>query len=94
MIIPPYPSIPIELMEILNVINDNVNEVKDRITRLEAQNHSDNLTKIWLELEKERDKRIRLEIEMASMKTRLAPIVGSISIVGAVIIEALIRSLT
>lgn len=87
------PSIPIELMEILNRINDNVNQVKERLSRLEAHNHADTYKTIWIELEKERDKRIQLEIDLASIKTKLAPIVIGISMAGAAGIEFFIKAI-
>lgn len=83
-----YYSIPIELMEILNRINDNVNEVKERIARIEAQDHSDSIRSIRLEVKEERDQRIALQIELANVKTKLAPIVVGISVAGAALIQA------
>jgi hypothetical protein len=90
----PYPSstIPIELMEILNRINDNVNEVKERITRIEAQDHSDSIRSVRSDIEKERNERIKLQIELANVKTKLAPIVLGISVAGAAVIQIIIQS--
>lgn len=88
-----YYSIPIELMEILNRINDNVNEVKERVTRIEAQDHSDRIRVIMVDVEKERDERIKLQIAIEGIKTKLAPIVIGISMAGAVIIETVIKSI-
>lgn len=83
-----FYSIPMELMEILNRINDNVNEVKERIARIEAQDHSDSIRSIRLEVKEERDQRIALQIELANVKTKLAPIVVGISVAGAALIQA------
>ena len=90
---PTRPSIPIELMELLNRINDNVNQVKERLSRLEAQNHNETFKTIFIELEKERDKRVKLEIDLASIKTKLAPIVVAISLAGAAGIEFLVKAI-
>jgi hypothetical protein len=88
-----YPhSIPIELMEILNRINDNVNEVKERIARIEAQDHSHSIRSVRNDIEKERNERIKLQIELANVKTRLAPIIVGISVVGTAVIQLVIQS--
>lgn len=85
-------SIPIELMEILNQINHNVNEVKERIARIEAQDHSDSIRSVRNDIEKERNERIKLQIELANVKTRLAPIIVGISVVGTAVIQMVIQS--
>lgn len=86
-------SIPIELMEILNRINDNINEVKERIARIEAQDHSDSIRSLRTEIKQERDERIKLQIDLANVKTRLAPIIVGISAVGAAIIQLVIQTI-
>lgn len=85
-------SIPIELMEILNRINNNINEVKERIARIEAQDHSDSIRSVRADIEKERNERIKLQIELANVKTRLAPIIMGISVAGAAIIQLAIQT--
>ena len=85
-------SIPIELMEILNRINDNINEVKERMARIEAQEHSDAIRAVRIEIESERNERIKLQVELASIKTRLAPIIVGISLAGAAILEAFFQT--
>lgn len=82
-----YFSIPVELMEILNRINCNISEVKERITRIEAQDHSDSIKSVRLALETERIARTKLELEVSNMKTRLAPILFGITLIAAGIIE-------
>ena len=93
MVTPTKTSIPIELMDILHSIKDDVSDVRERVIRLEAQNHSDSLKTIWLELEKERDRRMEIQIELSNVKTRLAPIIIGISLIGASIIEAIVRAI-
>lgn len=88
-----HHSIPIELMDILNRINENINEVKERITRIEAQDHSDSLRVVRAEIKEEREKRIELEISIATVKSRLAPIVFGISIIGTVGIQMLFKAI-
>lgn len=88
--LPHYMSI--ELMEILNRINDNINEVKVRITKIEAQDHSDSIKAVRIEIEKERNERIKLQIELANVKTRLAPIIMGISVAGAAVIQLAIQT--
>ena len=85
-------SIPIELMEILNRINDNINEVKERMARIEAQEHSDAIRQVQVEIDNERNERIKLQIELASIKTRLAPIVVGISLAGAALLETFFQT--
>jgi predicted nucleic acid-binding Zn-ribbon protein len=86
-----FPSIPVELMDILHKINDNVNEVKERITRIEAQDHSEAIRSVRLDIEKERNERINLQIELANVKTKLAPIIIGISILATAIMQFLIK---
>ena len=86
-------SIPIELMEILNRINGNINEVKERIARIEAQDHSDSIRSLRTEIKQERDERIKLQIDLANVKTRLAPIIVGISAVGSALIQVLIQTI-
>lgn len=89
----PRFQIPMELMDILTKINDNVNEVKDRMTRLEAQDHATAISLLKIEIEKERDKRIDLQLELATIKTKLAPIVITISVVGGAAVNFLLKVL-
>ena len=86
-------SIPIELVEILNRINGNINEVKERIARIEAQDHSDSIRSLRTEIKQERDERIKLQIDLANVKTRLAPIIVGISAVGSALIQVLIQTI-
>lgn len=85
--------IPIELMEILNKINDNVNEVKERIARLEAQDHAETFKSLREEITKERDERIKLQIALANVKTKLAPLLVGVSLVGAGIVQFVFNSI-
>lgn len=89
---PSNVSIPIELMQLLTAINDNLNEVKERIARIEAQDHSDSLKAVRVEIKEERDKRIQLEIALANIKTKLAPLLVGVSIASAVVLEIFIKS--
>lgn len=84
--------IPIELMELLNTINNNINEVKERITRIEAQDHADAFRIIRSDINSEREQRIKLQLEIVRIKTQLAPIVVGISLVGAVVIDIVARA--
>lgn len=79
--------VSVELMELLNKIHDKVNEVGERIARIEAQDHADVFRSIRRELEIERDHRIKLQVELANLKTRFAPIVASIAMIGAACID-------
>lgn len=83
----PFHSIPLELMDILNRINDNINDVKQRLSRIEGQDHSVSIRSLQQEIEKERDERIKLQVQLESVKTRLAPIIVGISLGGAAVIE-------
>jgi len=87
------PNIPVELMQILTEINNNINEVKERITRIEAQDHSDSIKSIRRDLEKERDHRISLQVELANVKTKLAPIIVGISMVATVLINVITKTI-
>ena len=78
---------PLELMEILNRINENINDVKQRLSRIEGQDHSVSIRSLQLEIEKERDERIKLQVQLENVKTRLAPVILGISLVGAGVIE-------
>lgn len=96
----PKTSIPVELMEILHKMSNDIGDVKDdvidvreRVIRLEAHNHAETLKTIWSELEKERDKRIKLQIDIESVKTKMAPVTVGISLIGAAIINVIFRTL-
>lgn len=84
--------IPIELMELLTKINTNITEVKERITRIEAQDHVDSIRLMRQEIEKERDERIKLQIELANVKTKLAPIIMGVSVLGAAVVDYLLKA--
>jgi chromosome segregation ATPase len=84
-------GIPVELMEILNRINDNINEVKERITRIEAQDHSVSIRSLQAEIDKERDERIKLQVQLENVKTRLTPIVAVVSLVGAGVVNLIVN---
>lgn len=86
-------TIPVELMEILNRINDNVNEVKERLARLEGQDHSNSIRSLRTEIEKERDIRISLQVELANVKTKLAPIIIGISMVATILINVVVKTI-
>ena len=83
--------IPIELMEILTKINDNINEVKERMARIEAQDHTNNIKTVWDEIEKERNKRIELQLEIATIRTKLAPVIVGITLAGSAILNFLLK---
>lgn len=83
-------SIPMELMEILNRINDNISEVKERIARIEAAEHSDSIKSLKAEINLERDERIKLQVELSTIKSKLAPIVFGISLAGAALLQGVL----
>jgi predicted nuclease with TOPRIM domain len=80
-------TISSELMEILNEISRNVNDVRERLARIEAQDHSDRIETLRAELAQERDKRIALQLEVANVKTRLTPIVVILSMAAASVVQ-------
>lgn len=86
-------SIPIELMELLNKINENISEVKTRITRIEAMDHSYSIQSLRSDIEKERNERIKLQIELENLRTKLAPVVIGISMLAASAIGFVFRNL-
>ncbi len=83
--------IPVELMELLNTIRVDISEVKERLIRIEAQDHHDAIKTIQSELKEEREKRTALEIEIANIKTKLAPIVVGLSLLGAGLVDIIGR---
>lgn len=85
-------SIPAELMSILTDINNNLAQVKERLASLEAKDHAKSIERLENAIEKEHNARIALEIELASVKTKLAPIVVGLSMAGAIIMEALFKT--
>ena len=87
-----FSHIPVELMELLTKIHDKVNEVGERIARIEAQDHADVFRSIRSDIKEEREARIKLEIELANVKTKLAPIIMGISIVGATLLDYLVTT--
>lgn len=85
--------IPVELMEILTRINDNVNEVKERLARLEGQDHADSIKSLRDQIDKERNERIRIQTELSNIKAKLAPILVGVSMLGAAVVEFFFRNL-
>lgn len=86
-------NIPVELMELLHKISESINEVRDRLTRIEAQDHVESIRNLRLEFEQERRERIKIQIELAALKTRVAPIVAVIAAVGAGLVSFLFKVL-
>jgi uncharacterized membrane protein len=82
-------SIPVELMELLNKIYNNVNEVKERLAKIEGQDHSQEISNLKKEIDEERKERIKMQIEIATMKTKIAPIIAGVSLFGAIVVEIL-----
>ena len=85
----PSKTITIELMDLLNEINRNVHDVRERLARIEAQTHAADIEKIEKDLKEEREKRQQLEIEVSNIRTKLAPVFAGISIVVLTSIELL-----
>lgn len=82
-------NIPIELMELLNKINDNINEVKERITRIEAQDHSDSIKTIKKEHDLLEASLNVLEVKLVEVRTKVAPLVAGVAFLVAGIVEFL-----
>lgn len=74
-------------MELLNRINENIGDVRDRLTRIEAQEHSASIREMRQEMHHEREARALLELEVRELKTRVMPLFVAIAIVAAPIID-------
>lgn len=82
---------PIELMEMFRRMDENINDVKERVIRIEAQEHGAVQTRLKEDLEKEREHRIALQMKVVEIQTKLIPITGIGSAVLGGLIGAFIR---
>lgn len=82
---------PIELMEMFRRMDENINDVKERVIRIEAQEHGAAQVRIKEDLEKEREHRIALQMKVIEIQTKLIPITGIGSALVGGLIGAFIR---
>jgi len=92
--LPLSSAIPIELMDILNRINSNVDEVKQRLARIEGQDHSDSIKALQLIVNEERKERVKLEVDLARVKQQLGPIAAVLALVGAATVQFIFNLVT
>jgi hypothetical protein len=81
----------LEFLEFLNRINDNISEIKERLIRIEAQDLSSRIAALQISVEVERVHRQTLEIKVAELKTKLAPLLVGVAIIGAGIVNIVIQ---
>lgn len=74
-------------MEILNKINENIGDVKQRLARIEAQEHTSSIRELRAELQIEINRRSILELEVRELRTRIMPIIVGIAIVAAPVLS-------
>ena len=86
-----HQQTPFELYQLLSVINGNINDVKERVIRMEAQDFSLNLKELQHEVKAECEKRQTLENTVLELKTRFAPILVALTIVATATINYVIR---
>lgn len=80
-------------MELLNRINENIADVRDRLTRIEAQEHSASIREMRQEIHHEREARALLELELREIKTRIMPLFVAIAVVAAPVLDWVIHRL-
>lgn len=84
-------AFPIELMEMFRRMDENINDVKERVIRIEAQEHGAAQARLKEDLEKEREHRIALQMKVVEIQTKLIPITGIGSAIVGGLIGAFIR---
>jgi hypothetical protein len=87
------PQVPVQLIQILTKINENVAEVKERVIRLEAQDYQHAVRELRTALEVEVGKRQRLEEKFSEFKNKLTPIFAGASIAFTIGANYLIRTM-
>lgn len=80
-------------MELLNKINENIGDVKERLTRIEAQEHASSIRELRQELHHEREARSLMELELRELKTRVMPFFVALAIVAAPVLDWVVRKL-
>lgn len=80
-------------MELLNRINENIGDVKERLTRIEAQEHASSIRELRQEVHHEREARNLLELEVRELRTRIMPFFVALAIVAAPVLDWVIHKL-
>lgn len=82
-----------EMLAMLSKINDNISDVKERLTRLESQNFSENIMLVNQRMDREREARMALEARFEKLERRMAPFILGASILVVVIVDVAFRSI-
>ena len=80
-------------MELLNKINENISDVKERLSRIESQEHASSIRELRQELHHEREARALVELEIRELRTRIVPLFVAIAIVAAPVLDWVIGRL-
>ena len=80
-------------MELLNRINENIGDVKERLTRIEAQEHASSIRELRHEIGHEREARALLELELREIKTRIMPLFVAIAVIAAPVLDWVVHRL-
>lgn len=96
--------LPLELINFLNKINDNITDVKERLIRIEAQDYGHSIRNLAESLaseketrerafETERKERIELEKRINILTTKVAPILALGTLAFGGVIDFILRSI-
>ena len=86
-------QVPVQLIQILGKINDNVAEVKERVIRLEAQDYQYAVRELRDALHEESKARRAVEDKLAVLQGRVAPMLAGTVMVITVILNYFIRTI-
>lgn len=78
-------------MEILNEIRDSVQDVRERVIRIETLDHSDSIKTLRVELKDQKVEIQELKNTITELKTRVAPILAAIAVAFGAIIDFILH---
>ena len=63
-----------EVLRVLSNLKDNVDDVRERLIRIEAQDHPKGIGEKKKKIDKQSEEFRKLELAVAEMKTKIAPL--------------------
>lgn len=76
-------DLSLQLLEMLRSVDANVSDVKDRVIRIEAQAFDEKITKLENKFDAEKEERIKLQLQLENVRTKIAPVVVFISMLAS-----------
>jgi hypothetical protein len=85
------PQVPVQLIQILTKINENISDVKERVIRIEAQDHQFAIRTLRADLEEEAKQRRALEDKVNAFTNKMAPILAGGTALVTLVLNYLVR---